>query len=115
MKNYDPSKYHNMLKATDKLLHVGVDLDGTLAEAVWPELGIGKPIAKTVDYIRDLSKKGYKIIIFTARGSSEYKDIEAWLNDNDIPFKWIHTGKPLMAAYIDDRNVILPWLNRIVL
>lgn len=109
---HDNKRYHHSLGPDDKLNHVGVDLDGCLAEAIWPEVGIGKPIQKTVDFVKDLSKRGYKIIIFTARGSSEFKDIKKWLNDYDVPFEWILTGKPLMAAYIDDRNFHLPWLER---
>ena len=109
--SYDPLKYFNTMGPNDKLKHVGVDLDGCLAESIWPDPGIGAPIKKTVDFVKHLTQKGYKIIIFTSRASAEYKDIKSWLEDHNIPFVWILTGKPLMAAYIDDKNFNLPWLE----
>lgn len=108
---HNPAKYHNNFGPSDRLNHIGVDLDGTLAESIWPEPGIGKPIKKTVNLVKDLHLKGYKIMIFTARSSAEYKDIKMWLTDYEIPFVQIITGKPLMAAYIDDKNIVLPWIG----
>ena len=109
---YNPEKYHNSLGPDDSLMWEGWDLDKTLAEQVWPEPGIGKPIKQSVDYLKQRAELGYKPIIFTSRASSEYKDISQWLDDHEIPFKWIITGKPLMNRYYDDKNFFLPWVNK---
>jgi hypothetical protein len=92
-----------------KLLWVGVDLDGTLAEPLWtpenPTSEIGNPIWRNVEKVRDLAAAGYKIIIHTSRAWTDYEAIEAWCNWVQIPIKEIQCGKPLYAAYIDDRAI----------
>lgn len=109
---YDPKKYHNSLGPNDPLRWEGWDLDNTLAESIWPEMGIGEPIHESVFYLKQRYEMGYKPIIFTSRASSEYKDIANWLEDHGIPYRWIITGKPLMNRYYDDKNFFLPWVNR---
>jgi hypothetical protein len=92
-----------------KLIWVGVDLDGTLAAPLWtpdnPTSEIGDPIWENVQKVRLLYTKGYKIIIHTSRAWTDYQIIEQWLLHYDIPFKEIQCGKPLYAAYIDDRAI----------
>ena len=46
---------------------VGIDLDGTLAERIWPVEGIGEPIAEGVTAARHYRREGYRIVIYTAR------------------------------------------------
>jgi hypothetical protein len=91
------------------LIWVGVDLDGTLAEPLWtpdnPTSDIGNPIWENVTKVRELVAVGYKIIIHTSRAWTDYQNIEQWLLHWDIPFKEIQCGKPLYAAYIDDRAI----------
>jgi hypothetical protein len=93
----------------DKLIWVGVDLDGTLAYPTWtpenPTSEIGDPIWENVAKLHELVALGYKAIIHTSRGWTDYQVIEQWLNHYQIPFKEIQCGKPLYAAYIDDRAV----------
>lgn len=102
---HNPLDYHNNLG--DELSRIGVDLDGTLAETVWPKPGIGKPIEKTVNWVRDKAAEGYKIIIYTSRADNEYKDIAKWCRAYGVPFEWIYTGKPLLKYYLDDKNLKL--------
>lgn len=91
------------------LIWIGVDLDGTLAEPVWtpenPTSEIGDPIWSNVDKLKVAVSKGYKPIIHTARPWTDYEAIENWLTHYDIPFREIQCGKPLYAAYIDDRAI----------
>jgi hypothetical protein len=88
---------------------LAVDLDGTLAESVWrpdnPTSEIGEPIAENVQKLYDAVAAGWKVVIHTARPSTDYEAIEGWLNHHGIPFKAIVTGKLLAAAYLDDRGV----------
>lgn len=92
-----------------KLIWVGVDLDGTLAEPLWtpdnPTSDIGDPIWENVKKLKALVSMGYKIFIHTSRPWTDYQVIEQWLLHWDIPFKEIQCGKPLYAAYIDDRAI----------
>lgn len=91
-----------------KLEWVGVDLDGTLAMAWNPSMGlseIGDPIWENVEKLKAVVSAGYKAIVHTARPWSDYENIKHWLTHYDIPFKEIQCGKPLYAAYIDDRAV----------
>lgn len=93
----------------DKLIWVGVDLDGTLAEPLWtpdnPTSEIGDPIPESMEKVQELVSAGYKIIVHTSRPWTDYQIIEQWLNHYEIPFKEIQCGKPLYAAYIDDRAI----------
>jgi hypothetical protein len=92
-----------------KLLWVGVDLDGTLAEPLWtpenPTSEIGDPIPESIEKVHELVRAGYKIIIHTSRPWTDYQIIEQWLTHYGIPYKEIQCGKPLYAAYIDDRAI----------
>lgn len=92
-----------------ELLWDAVDFDGTLATGTWsvenPTAVPGAPILANVRKLDDLVKAGRKIIIHTARPSSDYELIEAWLKYWSIPFHQIITGKLLAARYIDDRAV----------
>lgn len=91
------------------LLWLAVDLDGTLAENVWePDTlsAIGPVIeANRAKLLSAVAAEGFKVVIHTARPSSEYEMIEAWLNENGIPFKFVQTGKLLAYRYIDDRAI----------
>lgn len=92
-----------------KLLWVGVDLDGTIAEPLWtpenPTSEIGDPIPESLEKIQELVDAGYKIIVHTSRPWTDYENIENYLVHYGIPFKEIQCGKPLYAAYIDDRAI----------
>jgi hypothetical protein len=93
----------------DKLKWLGVDLDGTLAEHLWtpdnPTSEIGDPIWSNVDKLKKAVSAGYKPIVHTSRPWTDYQVIEQWLNHYGIPYKEIQCGKPLYAAYIDDRAI----------
>jgi len=89
----------------EKLKWAAVDLDGTLAESVWPHPGVGQPIKVNVVKVRELDRSGWKVIIHTSRSWEAYELIEAWLQTNDVPYSRIVCGKVLAACYIDDRAI----------
>ena len=89
----------------EKLIWAAVDLDGTLAESVWPDPGVGPPIKLGVLKVRELHRQGWKVIIHTSRSYEAYELIEAWLWANEVPFSRIVCGKVLAAFYVDDRAV----------
>jgi hypothetical protein len=91
-----------------KLEWVGVDLDGTLASPWHKDMvayEIGDPIWENVEKLKAVVAAGYKAIVHTSRPWSDYENIKNWLTHYEIPFKEIQCGKPLFAAYIDDRAV----------
>lgn len=88
------------------LIWLGVDLDGTIAESIWPDPGIGPPIGHNLVKLREADRRGYKIVIHSSRPWSDYEMVELWLWNYKVPFKYIQLGKPLYAAYIDDRNIL---------
>jgi len=87
----------------------GVDLDGTLAEPRWspgnPTSEIGPPIPRNVNKAIALHDAGWKIVIHTSRGWTDYQAIEAWCEYHGVPIKGIICGKGLFGVMIDDRNV----------
>lgn len=89
----------------DGLKWLAVDLDGTLAEFVWPDPGVGAPIPSAVRKVKEAVAAGWKVVIHTSRPWDNYEMIEMWLNQNEIPFHSILCAKLLAAAYIDDRNI----------
>lgn len=92
-----------------ELLWDAVDFDGTLCHGTWsienPTSVPGEPIWENVSKVWALWDAGRKIIIHTARPSTDYETIEAWLRHYRVPFHQIITGKLLARAYIDDRAI----------
>jgi predicted mannosyl-3-phosphoglycerate phosphatase (HAD superfamily) len=86
---------------------VAVDWDGTLVEHRWPENGDWLPGA--VDFIKDLQKRGYKVVINSCRASylKGQTEIREKLREAGLKDVEVHTepGKPLAVAYVDDRGV----------
>jgi len=89
----------------EDLIWVGVDLDSTIAEPVWPAKGIGEPIWENVYKLEELVEHGYKIIIYTARGWEDVELVESWLAHHQIPFNRVVCGKVLLRAMVDDKNI----------
>ncbi len=101
---------------------IAVDLDGTLAEyKKWIGVKvIGKPLPGAKEFLEELHRRGYRILIYTARtaGRNKGKDgkytqedlnaiVENWFKKHDMPYDAIHFGdsKPAASAFIDDRAV----------
>ncbi|HTZ42009.1 MAG TPA: sugar phosphate nucleotidyltransferase [Candidatus Omnitrophota bacterium] len=95
------------------------DLDNTLVSFphVSGDYSTVKPIEKNVDFLRNLKKKGHKIIIYSSRrmlthGGDVKKVIDdigeatiKQLKEFDIPYDEIIFGKPYAHFYIDDLSI----------
>ncbi len=109
-------------EVTKRKPRVCVDLDGVLAEYDgWQGAEkIGKPLPGALEFMRSLAEIA-EIIIFTTRcsidkgqkstgrnspGRAKIRVID-WLEKNKFPFTdvYVGQGKPLAAAFIDDRAV----------
>jgi hypothetical protein len=85
---------------------VGIDLDNCLANnSAHPEYELLEPIEGAKEALEELVRRGYKPIIFTARSWADYDYIEKWLEFQEIPFRRIICGKPLLFKMHDDKNV----------
>jgi hypothetical protein len=98
------NKYTNF-RNDDELKWIGIDLDGVLAQSIWPERGIGEPYEGTKENLWKLIDAGLTPILYTSRHWNDYENIKNWLEDNDLPIKKIICGKPLFKCTIDDRNL----------
>jgi hypothetical protein len=87
---------------------VAVDFDGTIAEPLWtPEnpTGLaGPPLPGVREKLRELVEHGYKPIVHTSRGWTDYEYIEWYCDHYELPIRRIVCGKILAARYIDDLN-----------
>ena len=93
-------------KPLKELKWISMDFDGVLANNTGhPDYLITTPIEGAKETLTELRKRGWRVIIYTARPYSDYENIERFLKDNGIPFKYIVCGKLLAAKYYDDRNV----------
>lgn len=98
---------------------VCVDLDGVLADYSqgWQGVDhIGEPIPGAREFLQALSAMA-DVVIFTTRCNPEVnkpesvnllkRRIEEWLHKHGMPYDDIYTGigKPIAAAYVDDRAI----------
>jgi hypothetical protein len=81
------------------------DLDGTLAESVWPDRGsIGDPIPEGVEMLKHYAGLGYSVVIDTARRPIDKDMIWAWVRKHRLPVDRVRTGRKIVAGlYVDDR------------
>ena len=100
-------------------LTVAVDLDGVLAryepDDPFDILKIGEPVRGAVDFVRKLLAFANVIVTsarvsYAKRGDDVADAIGVWLNYHHFPLVrvavWRGRGKPLAAAYVDDRAVV---------
>lgn len=89
---------------TDKT--IAIDFDGVIhkySKAYHDGSIYDGPIEGARDALRLLKKKGYKVVIFTARPNAD--EIVGWLKTHRIEVDEITNKKPKAVAYIDDRAI----------
>lgn len=97
---------------------IGIDFDGTCVTHEYPN--IGKDIG-AIPVLKNIIKKGHKIILFTMRsnkGGTTLTDAINWFKENDIPLygvnfnpsqgSWTSSPKPYCHIYIDDAALGCP-------
>ncbi len=95
-----------MAPKKEELKWIGVDWDDTIfLNNGYPDFIPTKPIQDAVESLRKLVKKGFKIIIYTARPWSDYQLIEDLCIKHKIPARRIICGKPLFKFFIDDKAI----------
>jgi hydroxymethylpyrimidine pyrophosphatase-like HAD family hydrolase len=90
----------------DELKWILCDLDNTICNnSGFPDFIPTQVITGTKKALREITDRGYKVIIFTARPYSDYQLIEQFLDDNDLEYRRIICGKPLAKYMIDDKAI----------
>ena len=95
-----------------------IDLDDTICFTENRDFENSKPYKKVIDKINKLYDKGWKIIIYTARGAKSCKTLldreikyrgitEAWLHRNNVKFTELVLGKMNADYYVDDKNMTI--------
>ncbi len=93
-----------------------VDFDDTLAFTTNRQWNNAKPNKPLIEKLNSLYDEGWRIDIFTARGSISCKTrneaarkyqygMEKWLEKNGVKYNLLSFDKPLGAYYIDDKGI----------
>lgn len=102
-----------------KKLRICCDIDGVLA-AKTPDNDYSKayPLENNIFIINTLYKKGFYIVLFTARGyrsGIDWRDMTAWqMNKWGVHYHELLFGKPDADIYIDDKLLTISELSEIL-
>jgi len=104
------------------MANIALDLDGTLVEKRWPEIGPWYPGA--IDAVKEMLAAGHHVYIYSARLSSKHpsgdekhasivftqrQDVRQLLDDAGLEAVDIYVGdKPFWHLLIDDRAMRFP-------
>jgi len=96
-------------------IKIAVDFDGTIVEHQYPEIGKEKLFAFRT--LRELEKKGARLILWTFRTGKELEDAVEYCRQNGIEFYAVNRNYPEEVydssisrkidadIYIDDKNI----------
>ncbi len=95
------------------------DIDGVIATIVPSnEYALAKCNKDTIKLISNLKKLGFKIVLYTARGSAtgiNWKETtKKQMNEWGVEYDELHFGKPAALYYVDDRLISLNNLQNLV-
>ena len=93
-----------------------IDIDDTICFTNNRDFENSTPNTKVIDKINELYNKGWKIVLFTARGAKSCKTIEEkvlkywdvttkWLEKNNVLYNELIFGKMNADYYVDDKNI----------
>ena len=98
-------------------MKIAVDFDGTIVEHKYPR--IGKPVLFAFDALKELQKRGHKIILWTYRSGRQLQEAVDYCKENGIEFYAINksfaeeqfendtTSRKIDAdLFFDDRNLL---------
>lgn len=85
------------------------DLDGTLCDTMGRDYKSSVPRMKRIEHVNRLKQRGFRIIIFTARGASSGQDFRALtleqLTQWGLSFDELVLGKPHFDLLVDDKVI----------
>ena len=87
-----------------KSLTIFVDIDGTICkEGSIKERANSEPLPGAKEALSGMRKDGHVVVLWTARGWTEYKLTKSWLDKHGFEYDQIMMGKPIAHVWIDDR------------
>jgi len=106
-------------KVLKSSLIIAVDFDGTCVDHRYPEIGPEVPLC--VETLRELSKAGHRLILWTMRSDEPLNEAIGWFANKGIPLygvnsnpdqhKWTKSPKAYAQIYIDDAAFGCPRLD----
>ena len=96
-------------------IKIAVDFDGTLVEHQYPEIGKEKLFA--FETLREMQKKGFKLILWTVRSGEMLEEAVEFCRNKGVEFYAVNKNYPEEVIddgfvrkieadiYIDDRNI----------
>lgn len=98
---------------------IAVDFDGTCVKHRYPM--VGEDMDGAVSVLKELVRKGHKIILYTMRSGDTLDDAISWFIDNDIElwginrnpeqYGWSSSPKVFANLYIDDAALGIPLIE----
>jgi hypothetical protein len=98
---------------------IAVDFDGTCVKHRYPM--VGEDVDGAVSVLKELVRKGHKIILYTTRSGDTLDDAISWFIDNDIElwginrnpeqYGWSSSPKVFANLYIDDAALGIPLIE----
>lgn len=95
---------------------IAIDFDGTCVEHNYPAMGAD--VEGVVEVLRDINRKGHRLILHTMRSGAKldaavkwFRDrkIELWaINQNPEQREWTESPKVYADIYIDDSSLGCP-------
>lgn len=97
-------------------MYIAIDFDGTVVKHMYPDVGDDNPGAE--ETLKNLVKKGHKLILFTMRSNKQLDDAVNWFSVKGIPLyginhnpsqsHWTTSPKVFAQIYIDDAALGCP-------
>lgn len=98
---------------------IAVDFDGTCVKHKYPL--VGEDVDGAVSVLKELVRKGHKIILYTMRNGDTLDDAISWFIDNDIElwginrnpeqYRWSPSSKVFANLCIDDAALGIPLIE----
>lgn len=81
-----------------------VDIDGILTKEIEGHDYIKRtPNAYNIETLKDYKKRGFKIILYSARFEEDFNLTDRWLSEHEVPFDNLILAKPQGHVYYDDK------------
>ena len=92
-----------------------VDVDDTILVTENRDYEHSKPVVPVVVKLREAREKGWRIVLYTARGMGRsngnisevadqvFREVATFCERHDVPYDEIILGKPWAAMYVDDK------------
>ncbi len=83
-----------------------IDIDGVIAR-ISDNLDYSNSdvVVGAKEALEELKRRGWIIVLFTARHFNHLRTTKMWLERNKIPYDHLVMGKPTARYYIDDRAI----------